>query len=490
MMFFKKETKQPEVKKETLAEKYAKKFNKWRRPKPDYDAMFKGVFQRTIADVKPVGVNGYKVALDSRVRLPSLNNDIPEPIMDFYGQHGFIGWNACALLRQNPYINLACTIPAQDAIEPDYRLTYADDNKNDKEVDENKLAEIKQLSEEVYKIRLKCYGLTVNKKTFGIGLAVPIVDGADYENPLNIDGVKKGSYHGFSLIEPYWVAPQLDTEAISNPLSKDFYEPTWWQMPNGQRVHKSWCVKVVNNKVPDILKPTYYYGGVPLTQMIYERVYAAEKCANEAPQLALTKRLLVADADIENLIANPENAENIIEQLKWHRDNDSIWFKNPQDTVQQIDTTLAEFDALVMTQYQLVASIAEMPATKLLKTQPKGFNATGEYEQKDYVQTLQTIQESDFLPLLQLHNRLLTKSLYGKELKLNVVFNPVDTPSEKEVAEVAEINSRTDTNYINAGVVDASEIRAVIRNTEESRYSTLTEEMPDGVELPEAENDE
>ena len=30
-----------------------------------------------------------------------------------------------------------------------------------------------------------------------------------------------------------------------------------------------------------------------------------------------------------------------------------------------------------MTQYQLAASVANVPATKLLGTQPKGFNATG-----------------------------------------------------------------------------------------------------------------
>ena len=29
-----------------------------------------------------------------------------------------------------------------------------------------------------------------------------------------------------------------------------------------------------------------------------------------------------------------------------------MWFKNPDDQVQQIDTSLSDFDALVMTQYQ------------------------------------------------------------------------------------------------------------------------------------------
>ena len=46
-------------------------------------------------------------------------------------------------------------------------------------------------------------------------------------------------------------------------------------------------------EVSDILKPSYLYGGLPLTQLILERVYGAERTANEAPMLALTKRLVV-----------------------------------------------------------------------------------------------------------------------------------------------------------------------------------------------------
>lgn len=474
--FGKKKVEEP--KEVSLIKKYDNKYKGvWKKPSIDRDAMFKALLPRTFSDIAPVTKNGQVAAMDSAFKMPSVQNDIPDRIFEFYGSHSFIGWNACAILRQNPYINLACTIPAQDAIQSDYRLNYGDNNENFEKVDEQKLVDIKKASDDEFHIKDICYRLNVNKKTFGIGLAFPLVEGADYSKPFNIDGIKKGSYRGFTIVEPYWVAPQLDADAVSNPASPCFYDPTWWRLPNGQLVHRSWCIKVVNNILPDILKPVYYYGGVPLTQMLYERVYAAEKVANEAPLMALTKRMLVADADVNNLIANPEEAQNIIEAVKWCRDNFGVWFKNSGDQVVQIDTSLSDFDALIMTQYQLVASIAEMPATKLLKTQPKGFNATGEYEQKDYIQTLQSIQERDYLPLINLHNLIYTKSTYGTEINLNVVFNPIDMPTEKEVAETAEIYSRIDANYINSGVLGAGEVRNINRSNVDSRYSTLTEEM-------------
>lgn len=476
-MFFKKKQIEEE-KEESLIEHYRKKIVPFKKPSLKREEIIKNIFKRDFSKLMPKNSKGQVVAMDSKICKANFKGEnIPDDILQFYGSHYFIGWEACALLRQNPYIDKACTIPAQDAISPDYKISYAENNKDSKEVDNEKLAEMKQVSDTDYHIKDICYHANVNKKTFGISLVVPIIDGVNYKEPYSIDKVQKGSYKGMTVVEPYWVAPQLDGNAVTNPMNIGFQEPTWWKMPNGQLVHKTWCIKKCNSELPDILKPTYYYGGVPLTQKIYERVYAAEKVANEAPQLALTKRMLIADANIANLMANQEECESILNMVQWCRDNFSVWFKNPEDQVSQIDTSLTDFDALVMTQYQLVASIADMPATKLLKTQPKGFNATGEYEQKDYIQSLQAIQDQDYLPILKMHYELFTKSFYGELIDLSVVFNPVDTPTEKETAEVAKIWSDVDSNYISAGVMSADEVRDIRRTQEGSQYSTLADDI-------------
>jgi len=81
--------------------------------------------------------------------------------------------------------------------------------------------------------------------------------------------------------------------------------------------------------------------------------------------------------------------------------------------------------------------------------------------------------------ILDLHYRLLAKSKFGIDKKYNVVFDPIDTPTEKEQAEIREINSRTDSAYINAGVVSPEEIREVLRADEKSGYNALGEELPE-----------
>lgn len=445
---------------------------------------FKKLFPRTIEDLKVITTNkqGKSVAMDKADFNygRKFTNEIPLEIMGFLNQT-FIGWQACALLKQNPFIDRACTLPAKDAIAPDYKISYINDEdreEDEKTPDIDELADIKKQSDYM-KIKEVCCRHVINKKTYGYSIVVPIVDGADMEKPFNIDGIKKGSYKGLTVIEPYWVTTELDAESASDPASPHFYEPTWYVLGGGKRIHRSWVVRSVNSEVSDVLKPTYYFGGVPLTQQIYERVYCAEKVANEAPMLAMTKRLLIVDANIANMVANPSEAYDVMNALTELRDNFGIYAKNPGDQVAQIDTSLADFDALIMTQYQLVASIAGIPATELLKTTPKGFNATGEYEYRDYKKSLLEIQENDFIPVIQMHNQLYTKSHYGRVIELDVKFNPIDTPSEKEVAEISNIQSQVAANHINAGITTAEEERNVLRNTEGSPYSAIPQEMPE-----------
>ncbi|WP_174845252.1 anti-CBASS protein Acb1 family protein, partial [Staphylococcus aureus] len=85
-------------------------------------------------------------------------------------------------------------------------------------------------------------------------------------------------------------------------------------------------------------------------------------------------------------------------------------------------------------QYQLVAAIAKTPATKLLGTSPKGFNATGEHETISYHEELESIQEHIFDPLLERHYLLLAKS-EEIDVQLEIVWNPVDSTSSQQQAE-------------------------------------------------------
>lgn len=425
------------------------------------------------------------VAMDSAVKPAMYTNDLPDEMCPFFTQ-SFIGWQACALLYQNPYIKKACEIPARDAIAVDYKLNYrnpeGDANpETDKEKEQDILNKLKDISDRKMKIKRICRAANVYKNVYGQILVCPTfsVDMTkEMEKPYNPSKIKKGTYTGMTVIQPFWVTYQLSVDGVAHPEVNGYYEPEFYIVNGNRKIHKSWIVKLVTGELPDILKPVYYFGGVPLTQQIYERVFCAEKTANEAPKLALTKRLLIVDGDVNNLTANPEEAYSVMEGVAELRDNMGFLVKNKGDSVSQIDTSLADMDALIMTQYQLTAAIAEMPVTKLMKTQLKGLANSGDYETKDYNQKLVEIQENDFDDVLLFHYELLSLSEYERDLGIDIVWNPIDTPTELEMSQIEEAQARTDATYVASGVIDASEVRTSLRNNEDSRFANLPEDMP------------
>ena len=217
---------------------------------------------------------------------------------------------------------------------------------------------------------------------------------------------------------------------------------------------------------------------MPLTQMIYKRVWCAEKTANEAPLLAMSKRMLVVDANVQQLIKNKSYVYKLMQVITKCRTNWGVFFKSPTSNIQQIDTSLTDFEECMFSQYQLVASIAQMPATKLLQTTPKGFNSTGEFEWKIYAQLLETTQNRDYKPLIEKHVSILT-AVQGKKRIVSVTFNPVDAPSEKEKAEIEATKSNTRANYVQNGILTPEEVRSVLRNDDDGEFSSITVENPD-----------
>jgi len=369
-------------------------------------------------------------------------------------------------------------MPGQDAVRNGYELIID----GGQEAGEDLIEKIKNIDNK-YKVRWNLEQFIRFGRMFGVRHALFLVESDDdkyYEKPFNIDGVTRGSYIGISQIDPYWMSPLLNSQAAADPASIHFYEPTYWQV-NGVKIHRSHFVIMRNGEVPDILKPTYFYGGIPLPQKIYERVYSAERCANESPQLLLTKRATVIHANMEAALSNQEEFENkLIEWIRL-RDNYGIKAVGTEEIIEQFDTSLSDLDETIMTQYQLVASIAECPATKLLGTSPKGFNATGEYEESSYHESLESIQTHFLTPILERHHKLIIKSEALAVTSIAIKWNPLDVQTEKEMAETNETKSRTASNLVNIGAISAEEERKRIITDKTSGYTGLSSEYEDSL---------
>jgi len=440
-------------------------------PKPSFDgAQDDSTGASTLKMVGPYGQQG-----------------MPESLAAWYVSQSFIGYPMCAILAQHWLIDKACSMPGRDAIRNGYTIVAVDGE---------------QLNDEALRLLRrydKAYRLSWNLeqyirmgRIFGIRIALFKVDSTDpeyYEKPFNPDGVTPGSYKGIVQVDPYWCAPELNQGASAAPDTGHFFEPTWWLI-NGKRHHRSHLVIFRNAELPDILKPMYQYGGIPVTQRIMERVYAAERVANEAPLLAQSKRTNVWYTDMEAVTGQGEKAVQRLNEWIHYRDNFGIKLGDKEsDLFEQHDTALNELDQVIMTQYQIVAAAANVPATKILGTQPKGFSSTGEYEESSYHEELESIQAHDLTPLVERHHLLVMLSFVmpklGNQPDVTVSWNPTDTPSAEELSDINLKKAQTGQALVQSGAISSEDERRRIAQDPESGYGSLgLEDEP----LPELED--
>jgi phage-related protein (TIGR01555 family) len=453
-------------------------------------------------DIQPIKItnkDGLVVAMDSRDKTTALsleqniniqnqnsfasmqNNQIGYSIQEFnfFAKQSFIGWQTCAILSQHWLIDKACSIPAQDCVRNGYEITVNDGT----EVPLEALDKLKDFDKK-FDIHRQLVEVVRNCDIFGIRLCLFIVESKDpkyYEKIFNIDGITPGSYKGIKQVDPYWCTPSLESEDVTNPGSLNFYNPTYWIIA-GKRYHRSHLVVITTNKVPDILKPTYYYGGVPKTQQIFERVYQAEYCANDASKLMLSKRAKIYKTDLKLAVQNQADFQANLQFIANTLNNYSYHVVDKEsDDIQHIDTALSDVDKVIMNNYQLVAASANVPAVKLMGSEPTGFQSSGSYSENSYKEYLTDLRVLRCNPVLHRHHLLTIKSEilpeFGiKEFSVDINWNPLDELTSKEQAEINKIDAETDSVLVNTGIIMPGEARKRLINDPDSGFNGIEQD--------------
>jgi hypothetical protein len=424
-------------------------------------------------------------AMDSAVKSLRFGGgeSIPDAQLYWYASQGFIGYQACAIIAQHWLVDKACLMPGRDAIRQGYDIDTGGDG-------DDAIIKAIRKADKRHGINRQMREFIHLGRVFGIRVAIFKVKSSDpeyYQKPFNLDGVAPGSYQGISQVDPNWCSPILTGASVNDPASMRYYEPEFW-MIGGTKYHRSHLAIYVPFPVADMLKPSYQYGGASVPQRIFNRVYASERSADEAPQLLMTKRSRVYKTDYDAAVANPDAFEEALETAQDMMDNYGIWAVPKDDDVIHIDTALADLDVNIMTQYQLVAAIANVPAAKLLGTTPKGFNATGEFEAASYREELESIQTNDLTPMLERHHAILMRSEIAPKLGIDpvetsVTWAPLDSPTAEQWATINKTKMETMKIAADAGAIDGMDIRQIITADRESDFFGLPEiEEPDNGE--------
>ena len=370
-----------------------------------------------------------------------LQGIVGKVLKHFAARNFFLGDQINGWFMMNCFVYKACSMPGDDAVAAGYEFKPRDKGKAAKDLMQEMVDFLR--SEEV-NIDETLRTFETHKRGYGGVIMVPCFEeDVDMSMPLVDFGQLKGkTFLGWTCIDPYYITPTFEpgSRSITDVTYKRYMEPDYWTTTGvgsaPKKIHHSWVFFRRNIVTSRIYRPMYKFLGPSIPQMIVERLYSAEVCANESSMLMRSKRSFVMEADLRKWIQNPQGFAKFLKNCQKNSDNYGIKVLPEGSNPKQMDSYLTECMPLTLAQYGILCAEIEIPAPKFMMAQLTGFANSGNYETKLYAQNVKKLLTNDIAPILKRTAEFYTACKTGEAKKYDITFGEVDIPTVTEKAEI------------------------------------------------------
>lgn len=286
--------------------------------------------------------------------------------------------------------------------------------------------------------------------------------------------IGKGALKKLRVIDPLWTYP--GTYNSNDPLSDNFFKPTTWFVL-GREIHQSRFITLVSREVPDLLKPAYVFGGLPLTQMIKPYVDNWLNTRQSVADIVQAFTVWVLKTDMAAAISG-EDSDGIIDRLELFnrfRNNRGVFALDKDDEdFQNVTASLAGLHELQAQSQEHMSAATGIPLVKLFGISPSGLNASSDGEIRTFYDGIEAEQESTLKDGLRRLLNIVQLSEFGEiDPEIGFAWEPLMSADPKEIAEIRKIDAERDGALIDKGVLEPAEVRERIANDEDSPYASL-----------------
>ena len=295
-------------------------------------------------------------------------------------------------------------------------------------------------------------------------------------SPLIIDKrtIPVGSFRGFQKIEPYWVYPLVYN--ASDPLAENFYQPQTWSVFSGV-VHDSRMLTFIANPVPDILKPSYSFGGISTTQLMKPYVDAFLAGKNGIGGLITAFSTMVLATNMSAFLNNggSESLQRRAEAYNLLRDNFGLLITDKDtEEFKNVSAPLAGLDELQAQLQEHMLIPVRTPLMKAFGLSPAGLGQSQDNEIRSFYDNISSDQEDDFREPLEKALKIIQLNRYGDiDEDIDFDFVPLWQLDEAGAAAVQKTKSDVDLQNIEAGIISPEEGRQRLITDPESPYHGL-----------------
>jgi len=314
-------------------------------------------------------------------------------------------------------------------------------------------------------------------RLYGGAIIVMGIDGTgDHTEPLDIDRVTKDSLKYLHVFDRHEVSScEINN---SNPAAPNFRQPEYYILPNqSDKIHYTRVLRFDGVKMPWRLRKMNSYWNASIYNSIYNDLRNCDTIKDSTATLVLeAKKDIVQIEGLKQMILAGQE-DKIIERFALAdlmKSNFNMLLLDGDESYQQVTNGFAGLQGLVQQYLNVLASISQIPATKLLGESAPGLNSTGEEQTKMYYDYISALQKTEFTPSLTRLDEILVRNLFGKPVEdLKSTWNSLWELSDTEKSTIQKKNADRDSIYLSTNVVSVEEVRAELK--EEETYDNLQE---------------
>ena len=331
--------------------------------------------------------------------------------------------------------------------------------------------------------------LAVAANQYGTGLLVMMTAEADLEEPLEVERIREGDLKTLQVYSRY-DASVNDREY--DPFSPNFRRPEFYNIHpryggDSFRVHHSRVVRMDGLRNPAGPYTAYEQDwGVSILVPVLTAILQEAGLSQAAAHLVHEASIPVLEIDnLRESIAGQVPGELTVEQIgEAINDGKSnyrlMMLEKGAEAFNRIAVQFGGLGDLFDKQARRIAAATDIPFTRFMQDSPKGMNATGDGDYRNYIMSIEAERKNGLTEVYRVLDEVIWRS-YGLG----------DTVPEYEWPSMLETKERSERQHqdvlsvveaVNSGLIDEDEGRAALDGTE------LFGELPgDAPGLPEPE---
>lgn len=227
-----------------------------------------------------------------------------------------------------------------------------------------------------------------------------------------------------------------------------------------KKVHISRCLLFYGEPATSYFGNPYSFWGFSVYQRTYSDIRKIETAYDNVEVIIdefSTWKYEVANLKDLMSAGKEDQIKKRIETINYSKSVINAIIHGSDESVTSESKSVGGLDSLIELFQQLLSGVVEVPVSLLFGRGATGMNATGEGDRINFYDKIASEQrfkmEEPLNYLLTLLNTFMNVIDDPK-----VTFKPIKQMTEKELAEIRKLNSETDSNYIDTGVLYPEEV--------------------------------